>query len=181
MTAPSVARAQGLVRAAFAAAMHPGDERLVDAWEGTEPVQVAAAFRGKPDWRVLAADFLDAAPDGLGSALSFLGDDAFRFYLPAYLLADLDGALQQADPLFHLTHGLDDQSRAEPVNPRRYGDWTWFEQRQRRFAGFTAAQAAAIIAYMEVVAARSPCDRASIAQAIASYWAARASGVGPAG
>jgi hypothetical protein len=181
----SVARAQDLIRAAFAAVVHPGDDRLVDGqadWgPGTEPARVAAAFRGQPDWRALAVDFLDGAPDGLGSALSFFGDDAFRCYLPAYLLADLDGVLQQADPVFHLTHGLDDHGRGELVSPQRHGEWTWFEQRQRRFAGFTPAQAAAIVAYLEVVAARSPCDRPAIAQALASYWAARASGVGPAG
>ena len=181
MSRSPVERAQDVIRAAFADAVHPGDDRLVDAWEGTEPAQVAAAFRGKADWRELDPSFLDGAPDGLGSALSFLGDDALRFYLPAYLLADLDGALRQADPPSCLTHGLDDSSRGERVNPRRYGAWTWFEQRQRRFAGFTLAQAKAIVAYLEVVAARDPFARPAIGQALANYWAARARGVGPAG
>ena len=31
---------------------------------------------------------IDRAPDGFGSALSFFSDEAFRFYLPAYLIAD---------------------------------------------------------------------------------------------
>ena len=43
--------------------------------------------------------FLDSAPDGLSSALAFFSDEAFRYYLPAYLLAALDRKLALADPV----------------------------------------------------------------------------------
>jgi len=37
--------------------------------------------------------FLDRSPGGLASALSMFSHEAFRFYLPAYLIADIDGKL----------------------------------------------------------------------------------------
>lgn len=40
------------------------------------------------------------------SALSFFSEAAFRFFFPAYLIADLRGELRTADPLFHLTGGF---------------------------------------------------------------------------
>jgi len=83
-------------------------------------------FKGKSDWTSLNARFIDRAPDGFGSALSFFSDEAFRFYLPAYLIADIDNLLEQSDPMFQRCHGLDDQSASQTVNSLRYGDRTWF-------------------------------------------------------
>ncbi len=133
--------------------------------------------RGKRTGAVLEAHFIDQAPDGFGSALSFFSDEAFRFYLPAYLMADIDGLLEQADPVFHLCHGLDDLSRSETVNPRRYGNRTWSDHAQHRFSMFTPTQAAAITDYLRfkrgsLFEGEFGADR--ITQAIKNYWDARA-------
>ena len=61
-----------------------------------------AAFKGQTDWRTVDPGFLD----GHAVALSFFSEAGFRFFLPAYLIADLQGKLSTADPLFHLTHGV---------------------------------------------------------------------------
>jgi len=168
-----------LVREAFAQAEYPGDWCLRGSNEGDEPYFVEQEFRGKDDWQSLAPDFLDQAPDGYASALSFLSDEAFRFYLPAYLIADLEGRLQRADPVFYLCFGLDDGSQGERVNPRRFGERTWSDECRHKFAIFTRAEAAAIAAYLHF---RWECEelpeaRDRIAQALRNYWTPRSATV----
>ena len=109
------------IRAAFADVEYPGDQRLRGSDEGDEPFQVERDFQGKRDWRSLDAEFIDHSPDGLGSALSFFSHEAFRFYMPAYMLADIDGRLEKVNPVFQLTHGLDDNTRRERINSLRFG------------------------------------------------------------
>ena len=93
-----IARIEG----AFAAVEYPGDDNLTDSTYGEEPAALVEAFRGKTDWRALDAEFLDQAPDGWASALSFFSGDALRFYLPAYMIADIRGELKSSDPSFRL-------------------------------------------------------------------------------
>src|SRR2546430_7340434 len=105
------------IREAFSSVEYPGDWRLRGSGEGTEPFLLEKEFRGKDDWRKLDAKFIDSAPDGFATALGFFSDEAFRFYLPAYLIADLEGHLERTNPVFHLTHGLDAETRNKPINP----------------------------------------------------------------
>jgi hypothetical protein len=165
------------IKAAFNTVPPPPVWCLSNSREGDEPLQVEHEFRDKRDWRVLSPELLDSAPDGLASALSFFSDEAFRFYLPAYLLADLDGKLHQVDVLFHVTYGLDDASKDQPVNPLRYGRRTWFESSSHRFAIFDTAQSAAIAAYIEYKI-DSPdtvdFERVTARQALDNFWLDRA-------
>jgi len=158
---------------AFATVEYPGDWCLVNSREGTEPVLLEAEFKGKRDWRLLEPVFIDQAPDGFGTALSFFSDEAFRFYLPAYLLADLDGALRQANPVFALTHGLDQGSRGEKINPRRYGERTWFDHARHKFAMFNAMQVAAIAGYLLYTLEHGDItdfEKRQIREALRNYW-----------
>ncbi len=164
---------KAVIAAAFAGVEHPGDDCLLRGREGEEPYLVESAFAGKNDWRALEPSFLDQAPDGYSSALNFLSDTAFRFYLPAYLIADVDGRLMSVDPVFHLTFGLTDAERTTPVNPRRYGTKTWFVATSERLAGFDPAQAAAVVTYLEFARARDEFHRGRIEEALANYWRAR--------
>lgn len=158
------------IRTAFAAVEYPGDWCLRGSDEGDEPFRVERDFKGKTDWRTIDPAFLDRAPDGLASALSFFSDEAFRFYLPAYLIADLDGRLERSDPVFHLSHGLDDSSRGERLNPRRYGERTWFDHKRCQFAMFTREEAAAIVAYLRCKAEEEPSGGKEIDEALRNYW-----------
>lgn len=142
--------------------------------EGDEPYLLDEDFKDKQDWRTLDPDFLDQAPAGFASALSFFSDEAFRYFLPAYLIADLDGKLSSVDPAFHLWHGLDDATRGEALNPRRYGDRTWMDAKMHKFSVFSREQAAVILRYLQRRAANDDFDRAQIEQAIDAYWRARA-------
>lgn len=166
------------IHAAFADVAFPGDWCLINSREGTEPALLEPEFKGRDDWRTLEAGFIDQAPDGFGTALSFFSDEAFHFYLPAYLIADLDGQLRQADPVFALTHGLDDESRGEKINPRRYGERTWFEHARHKFAKFNTREVAAIVGYLRCRLAASELtefEKGRIRQALGNYWESRGS------
>ena len=156
---------------AFGDVKYPGDWCLRGSNEGDEPYLLENEFKGKTDWKTLDAKFIDQAPDGYGSALSFFSDEAFRFYLPAYLIADIDDLLEQSDPVFHLCHGLDGQSKSERVNPQRYGDRTWFDEATHRFSMFSPVQCAAIGAYLRLKRdAGMDFEAESINQALATFW-----------
>src|ERR1700733_15402360 len=107
MNAKEIIKAK--IRRAFAGVEYPGDSCLRSNDPGEDPYMVEECFRGKTHWQKLDAGFIDHAPYGLGCALSFMSDEAFRFYLPAYLMADLDGKLEQVDPASNLCLSLDAQ------------------------------------------------------------------------
>jgi hypothetical protein len=163
------------IREAFAEARYPGDDRLRGSDEGDEPFDVERDFRDKRDWQSLSPQFIDGSPNGLATALGFFSPEAFQFYLPAYLIADIDGQLERADPVFHLTHGLERASASERINPRRYGDKTWNDDARKRLAGFTRLQAAAIVAYLMFKRDAETLDsiREKIDDALQGYWQER--------
>jgi hypothetical protein len=170
---PDLAAVTAQIEAAFAGVEYPGDWCLSDNREGTEPHLLERDFKGKSDWRSLDAAFLDQAPDGFGTALSFFSDEAFHFYLPAYLLADLDGKLQRADPVFALTHGLDNNSRHGKINPRRYGERTWHDHARHKFALFNVEERRAIAAYLGYklqAAELTQPEKTRIREPLQNYW-----------
>ncbi len=148
------------IRLAFAATPYPGDAFLVGSQEGCEPEEECGPFRGRTDRDQLDAAFLDQHY----TALSFFSEGAFRYFLPAYLLADLEDRLQTADPVFHLAGGFGDfavahdvggksftrrSGRHVPLNPRRYGAMTFEDYARYRLSVFTREEAAAIVGYLE--------------------------------
>lgn len=74
------------IRKAFARTPYPGDEKLVIARAGEDPEcdQIAESFRGK-NWRELPAGVIR----GFADSLPLFTPAAFRYYLPAYMLASL--------------------------------------------------------------------------------------------
>ena len=116
-------------------------------------------FQGRTDWQQIDPVLLDAQYD----ALSFFSEAGLRFFLPAYLIADLRDELQTADPLLTLTHGFSDQvidiptqagvfarktGKSAYVNPRRYGAATFYDYARWRLSIFTREEAEAIVAYL---------------------------------
>ena len=169
-----VDRIKAEILGAFSSLERPGNWALRGSNEGDEPYLVEKEFQDKQDWRSLDPAFLDQAPDGFASALSFFSEEAFRYFLPAYLLADLDGKLESVDPAFHLCHGLDDASYSQPVNPRRYGPRTWLDERRHQFAVFSAEEARAVLLYLRHKAQHDEFARPRIEEAIKNYWSERA-------
>ena len=172
------------IEVAFADVPYPGDWRhscdgkggpreLFSDWE---PDLVERDFLGKHDWRLLDHDFLDFAPDGFGTALSFFSAASFRFYIPAYMIAELRGLLECATPTFHLTHGLYEPSKSELINPRLYGKKTWFDYACERFSPFDEDQSRAVIAYLGWCAEADAFDREYIERALDDYWRGKVAG-----
>jgi hypothetical protein len=143
-----------LIHIAFDGNAYPGDAFLQGSSEGSEPAEIAAAFVGHEDWAALDAPFLD----GNYTALSFLSEAGFRYFIPAYLVADVHDELQTADPVFHLTNGFADGSMVDRrngrefvrrwgmsrlMNPRRYGATTG-SGRVMRGAAIRAAASARV-------------------------------------
>jgi hypothetical protein len=175
-TVPTAEAVKALIRNAFADTPCPGDHALVRS-AGDEPGEVVELFRGRNDWRVLTADFVDWAGAASPCALSFFSAGAFRFYLPAYLIADLDGQLMYTDPLFYLYYGLDEATRGQPVHVPGVGASIWWQVQQEHFAGFTPQEAAAIVAYLRFRAAgeeEPEFSRRSVREALENYWMAKA-------
>jgi hypothetical protein len=84
-----------------------------------------------------------------GLPCRFFSPEAFPVLPPAYLLADLDGALQASRPGDPSLAWLGTTRIATlPVNTRRYGAWTWFEPWRSGSRLFTADELDAIVAYL---------------------------------
>ena len=175
------------IRDAFSENDYPGDAYLQGSVEGCEPYEEVGPFQGQSDWRIVEADFLDAH----AGALNFFSEAGFRFFLPAYLIADVQGRLIYAEPLFHLTHGFSDitvealkkvhvvlprAGRSAFLNPRRYGAMTFYDYARYRLSVFTREEADAIVAYLkyERDSASSAFEREGIEAALNSFWLERA-------
>jgi len=129
--------------------------------------------------------------DGSYNALSFFSQGGFRYFLPAYLIADLEDRLQTADPVFHLLNGFSDKvvnipagkriyektiGKSAFVNPRRYGVMTWYDHARYRLSVFTREEAGAIVSYLEHKRDTDPhgLNAEEINAALDSFWRDRA-------
>jgi hypothetical protein len=160
------------IEAAFSDAEYPGDDRLTDSTYGEEPAALVAEFRGKTDWRTLPAEFLDQAPNGSGSALAFLSDAALRFYLPAYLRADVLGELSLVSPEVRLCWSLTPQSERQRVADV-WGGGTMGERARRCFDQLDPGQVEVVIAYLKWKLDRLGFEDPAITQALDHYWLER--------
>lgn len=145
------------IRSAFANVECPPREQLSDSTYGDEPALLREEFAGVSNWSAVdRPEFLDTAPDGFSSALSFFSSAAFRYYIPAYMIADLRGGLSAVQIYFHLTTGLTNLSR--------------IEQLPDRFAAWSREEAAAAHAYLRWKRARDAFARKDIDEAIWNFW-----------
>ena len=175
------------IRQAFRDTEHPGDAFLQGSHEGCEPDESVAPFMGIADWSQLDAAILDTSY----TALSFFSEGGFRYFLPAYLIADLQKRLQTADPVFHLTNRFSDRvvkipawqriyekgiGKSACVNPQRYGAMTWHDHARRQLSVFTKEEAEAIAAYLEYTrdADSHGLNAEEINAALNSFWRDRA-------
>ena len=175
------------IREAFRETDHPGDAFLQGSQEGCEPGEVIAPFKGLSHWTHVDPSILD--PNY--TALSFFSEGGFRHFLPAFLIADLEGRLQTADPLFHLINGFSDKVVKIPagsrvfekiigksgfVNPRRYGAMTWHDYARARLSVFTREEACAIVAYLQFKQRTDShgLDEEEITSALQEFWSVRA-------
>ncbi len=160
----------GRIRAAFAAAAYPGDDALTDSI-GEEADALVEDFRGRTQWTTLDTAFLNQAPDGWGSALSFFSAAALQFYLPAYLIADIEGSLECGDPTTRLCAFVT-PALAKRRLARVYGGGTLGDHARAEFERFTRAQVQAIVAYLWWKLENEGYNP-TIEQALEHYWLER--------
>ncbi len=164
------------IEQAFAEVIYPGDDNLTDSTYGEEPAALIEDFRGKMDWRDLDAEFLNQAPDGWGSALSFFSGAALRFYLPAYLIADIQGELETPDPMVRLCWHVTPAGERKKL-AKVWGGGTMGEHARAEFGLFNEQQVSVIVAYLwwklESLGGYDP----TIEQALENYWLVREAGV----
>ena len=163
---------ESVIVSAFSDVEVPPDWSLVRSYEGPEAAKIEQAFRGRTDWRAMGVHELDIEP-----ALPLFSDEAWRYYLQAFMIHDIHGRLAHEEVVFHLTLGLTDMDRSELSNPRRYGARTRWDSAVFRCAVFSVKQARAIVEYLRFKLGEEG-ERGyfaqSIQQALTNYWLARA-------
>jgi hypothetical protein len=174
-----------LIVAAFEHNAYPGDDYLLGSRQGCEPADEVLPFQGKLNWREISSEFLDQHC----GALHFFTEAGLRFFLPAFLLADLRGELQYAEPLFTVTSGFFDfhveveknhrkfvikSGRSRLMNPRLYGATTFYDYALHRLSIFTREESTAIVAYLEHKREADECERPRIDDALNVFWRERA-------
>jgi hypothetical protein len=173
------------VIAAFENNSYPGDDYLLGSRQGREPFEEVLPFQGKGKWTKLAAEFLDQH----AAALPFFSEAGLRFFLPAFLVADLRGELKYAEPLFTVTSGFTDltieitrkarkflikSGRTQLLNPRLYGAMTFLDHARYRLAIFSREEATAIVAYLEYKKSQEDMESDRIEAALHDFWRERA-------
>jgi hypothetical protein len=160
------------VKMAFASVEYPGNRDITDSTYGEEPEALKREFIGKKDWQVLDSKFLDQAPEGWHSALSFFSDRAFHFYLPAYLIADIRGELTAVCPEFYLRYGITASNENNKI-AEIWGGGTVETHARQRFNQFSTEQVAVIVDYLQWKLSIS--EDQEIIQALDNYWLIRIS------
>ena len=160
------------IEQAFGDVEYPGEDDLTESTYGEEPAALVEDFRGKDDWRVLDAGFLDQAPDGWASALSFFSKNALKFYLPAYMIADLRGELQSADPAFRLCMSLTPLGGKQKI-AKMWGGGTMGERARAEFDTYDAKKVSVIVDYLWWKLELLGGHDTVIEQALEYYWLTR--------
>lgn len=151
---------------AFHDVQYPGDDKLVDSSYGEEPILVRNHFIGHHDRTKLSHEFLDF--DG---ALSFLSDKAFLFFLPAFLIADINEKLDFNDPTLRLCWPFTSQSENKKI-AQEWGGGSIGARARECFDKLTQDQVSAIVSYLRWRQLKDKYNL-TIEQALANYWLLR--------
>lgn len=154
------------IEKAFCDVNYPGDENLVSSSYGEEPELVKQHFRGQKDWRKMSAEELD-----LDGALSFFSDETLRFFLPAFLIADINEELSFNDPSIRLCWALSSQAEGQKI-AKAWGGETIGQRARKCFVAFSKEQVHAIVAYLNYKLSKDEYNPI-IQQALENYWLER--------
>ena len=160
------------IEQAFIDVPYPGDKDLTRSTYGEEPAALVKEFRGKQNWQKLDAEFLNQAPDGWGTALCFFSNNAFQFYLAAYLIADIQGCLDLQDPTVRLCMSLTPLGEKQKI-AKVWGGGTMGTLAREEFDCYDAQKVSAIVAYLWWKLESLGGYDDIIEQALEHYWIAR--------
>lgn len=150
------------IRYAFGKAVMPALDRICDVdWDwrvDPERASIVAAFGGKAWWAIDVA-----TAEAQYSALSFFSPDAFRYYLPAFMMACVATSARRLPANVA-------QSTTFSLTPPREGD----PRRERFLAearGFTPEQRDAVREFLEYMIASHGDIGGHLRRAVKRYWA----------
>ncbi|HEX5322663.1 MAG TPA: DUF6714 family protein, partial [Capsulimonadaceae bacterium] len=148
---------------------YPGDDNLcfVGEQDDDQIAVLALEFQGL-DWRTIHPALLAQ----YSASLNYFTPDGFRYFLPAYLIAELVdvGVPSGADPVFNLTQGLagTEDTQTTPSPNERTTDW--FAQSAGGMASFSRPEREAIVHYLEYMARFDADSAVEIQPALDLYW-----------
>jgi hypothetical protein len=145
---------QQQIEQAFVDVPYPGDDHIIDDPYDWEAAELLECFKGK-HWKELSYE------DLFQNSLTFVGLDAYSFYLPAYLLAALDD-YERSD---HVVYGLCPMSSEKP----KLLQW-----QLRRYDRLNARQREAVRSFLEYMRDEKReyvFDAEEIHDALERYWA----------
>lgn len=177
------------IRSAFDATPCPSNEEICEYSDNSELAEYIFML-GSTDWKTLHPDFLA----NYQTALSFITPQAFRYFLPAYMIADLmqpemPEALKLGDLLFDLAYGFADEEHKRAYRAldedeaELYGEellraqealdsripFDSFEHAAKKCSLFNARERGAIIQFLRYKATDE--DRKAIIElALKHYW-----------
>lgn len=148
---------------AFSDAEFPGNDNLVNNSYGEEPTLFRVHFFGQNNWNTLSPEFIDF--DG---ALSFFSDEAFRFFLPAFMIADINEQLNFNNPAVRLCWAVTPQSENKKI-AEVYGGGSIGERAKACFNKFSVEERNAVVSYLQWKLVKDENDL-TVAQALKNYW-----------
>ena len=151
------------IKTAFATAPYPGDDNIAldPSGEDPESEQIAAHFK-KVRWEGVNFVFLQSYKGDESAALNFMSPDAFRYYLPAFILVSLERFRDSDLVPDAVISALTLPDRGDPLYKYKYD----------RIKGFSPDQARAIRAFLEYMIKSHKNDFVSDEPrfALKSYW-----------
>jgi hypothetical protein len=127
------------IEAAFADAQPP-DERNITVCNCVECNEIAATFQGK-HWNEIPLDLLRYNSE----AMCFFTPEAYRYYLPAYMMASLQDYIAADTITEFIVYGLIAPAEASRVQVYR-----------QKMEGFTSLQRNAIESFLQFLKAQYP-------------------------
>lgn len=136
---------------AFADTQYPGDAAIMETYNRNG----RGLFFFGERWQDMPVPTIR----GNDETLVRFGPDAFRYYLPAFMIVSLDEpTMEFIAPIF-----------VPPFHPKSY--WTW-EEFAERFEGMTPDQSKSLFRYVKFVA--EACDEGAFVEmfneAVATFW-----------
>lgn len=120
-------------------------------------------FLGQSNWNKLSPEFID-----LDGALSFFSDEAFRFFIPAFMIADINEQLNFNNPAVRLCWSVTPQSENKKI-ATVFGGSTIGERAKACFKKFSEEERNAIVSYLQWKLVKDENDL-TVAQALKNYW-----------
>ena len=140
--------------------------QAIDDYESEEVVLSVRKEDEKINWQHIDPEMLDKCY----SSLSFFDAEGMRFHIPAYIINDIKGLLQTADPSFHLWHGLDKKESDVRKTIETNDDVKWWNYTIERFSVLNFAQRNAIREYLKFKMQNDDFSKKQIERALKNFW-----------